>query len=353
MNRDVGKYLITENLSIKDAMKRMSETGQKSLFVVGKDAELKGSLSDGDIRRALLKGSTLSSEIRSIYNRSPISVKEGFDTKNVKRTMLRTLIECIPVIDRSGKVIDILTWGDMFSDKQKAVKQKIDIDAVIMAGGKGTRLDPFTRILPKPLIPIGDKPILEIIMDKLAESGVKKFSITVNHKAKMIKSYFDEAGSKYPIEYIEENKPLGTAGSLRLLKGLTSPFLVTNCDIIIDTDYGKILEYHRANKNDITIVASCKNFIIPYGVCEFGDGGVLTGMSEKPGYDLFVNTGMYVVDKKVLKIIPKGKYFDFTELIERSRERSMRIGVFPIGEDSWIDIGQWEEYHKAIEKMKI
>ena len=218
-----------------------------------------------------------------------------------------------------------------------------------MAGGKGTRLDPFTRILPKPLIPLGEKTVIEIIIDSFVECGVGKFYISVNYKSKIIKSYFEELNPPYAIEYIHEDKPLGTAGSLRYLRGnLETSLIVTNCDVIIKADYRDIVEHHLANRNDITLVASLKNYNIPYGVCDIENGGVLIRIQEKPEYNFLVNTGIYLLRPETLELIPENEFFDITHLIEKAKGAGGKIGVYPISDKSWIDTGEWAEYKNAI-----
>ena len=230
----------------------------------------------------------------------------------------------------------------------------IDLPVVIMAGGKGTRLDPFTKILPKPLMPIGDKTVVEMIIESFVEYGIKLFYLSVNYKSKIIKSYFEELNPPYRVEYIYEDKPLGTAGSLKTLYGkLNGSLLVTNCDIIVKTDYADLVDFHFENKNDITLVASLKNYNIPYGVCEIENGGLLTRIMEKPEFNFLVNTGMYVLQAETLELIPDNELFHITHLIETVKEKGGRIGVFPISENAWIDTGQWAEYKKALQQLNL
>jgi len=208
--------------------------------------------------------------------------------------------------------------------------------------------------LPKPLIPIGDKPIIDIIMDKFSQQGVKEFYITINHKHRMIKSYFEEVNTKYTIHYIEEKEPLGTAGSLKLLKGkIKDPVLVTNCDIIINADYSEVVDFHNLNNYDMTIVGSFRHYTIPYGICEIENGGILKAITEKPEYDFLVNTGMYILKNKAIDLIPDNKLFHITDLVKSLKDDKGRIGIFPVSEKSWVDVGQWEEYKKAIEKLQL
>jgi dTDP-glucose pyrophosphorylase len=354
MTKKLESFLVGKELSVKQTMTKMNENGQKTVFVVDEKNRLIGSLSDGDIRKWILGGGSLSVKAIKLCNRKPKWVREGFELEEAKQIMLKHVIECVPVLNRSNEIIMVLTWEDAFSESQRKQREPLDIQVVIMAGGKGTRLDPFTRILPKPLIPIGDKPIIELIMDKFNEHGIREFFVSVNHKARMIRSYFEDSDGRYKIHYVEEKKPLGTVGGLRLMKHrLRDPFLITNCDVIIEADCAEIIKFHRENRHDMTLVVSCKHYIIPYGVCEIENGGILRHINEKPEYELLVNTGMYIMNKKVLNLIPKNHFFNINDLIAKVKSAGFRIGVFPIGEDSWIDIGQWEEYRKAVEKMRI
>jgi len=346
------KFLISKNTTVKQAMKKLGEVGEKELFVVDDGNRLMGAISNGDIRRWILSEGGLDENVEQICNKDPKYVFENYELENVKEMMLNSKIESVPVV-RDGSIIQaILTWDDIFAGKVTKKKERLTIPAVIMAGGKGTRLDPFTKILPKPLIPIGGKPIIEIIMDKLNEFGINEFYVTINHKAKMIKSYFEEVGTKYKITYIEEEEPLGTAGGLKYLSNkLNGSILVTNCDIIIDSDYHELKTFHEANDFDLTMVVSWRHYVIPYGICEIESGGTLKHINEKPEYDLLVNTGMYMIKESILKLIPADEYFNITDLIDKAKSKGHKIGVFPINERSWIDIGQWDEYHKAVKVL--
>jgi len=352
MSHCVEDFLIACSKTVKQAMRQLSDLGEKELFVIDGQGRLMGALSDGDIRKWILNEGALNTQVESVCNHNPRFVGEGYDLEEAKRTMLDLKIECIPVIDKQRHVIKVLTWDEVFSGKVEKIHEKLGVPVVIMAGGKGSRLDPFTRILPKSLIPVGDKPIIEVIMDKFSEYDINDFYISVNHKARMIKSYFDEANGKYRISYIEETKPLGTAGSLRLLENrLADPFIVTNCDVLIDCDYAQLIHFHQGHAYDLTLVVSCRHYVIPYGVCEI-QGGMLKTIKEKPELDLLINTGMYVMGNKVLNLIPKDEFLNFNELILNAQAAGYQVGVFPINEKAWMDIGQWEEYHKTIGQLQ-
>jgi NDP-sugar pyrophosphorylase family protein len=226
--------------------------------------------------------------------------------------------------------------------------------AIIMAGGFGTRLDPFTKILPKPLIPIGDKTIIEIIIDKFRAHQIENFYISVNYKSKIIKSFFEELAPSYNVHFIDETIPLGTVGCLKSLCNIdTKSVLISNCDIIINTDYSDFVEFHEENGNDISLVASLMNFKIPYGVCEIKNQGELIRIIEKPEYDILASTGMYIINTNVLSYIPDGVVFHVTDLIHTVKERGGKVGVFPISSESWMDTGEWSEYKKTVDKMNF
>ncbi len=349
MRRSLKDFFIPENCTIREAMKRMGKTGKKVLFVVDSKRKLLGTLTDGDIRRWVLKVNDLRKTIKNAYNSKPISIAPGYDLQNIRTMMLKDRVEGIPVLSEDGVVKEILFWDSVFGQEKKIFRGNLRIPVVIMAGGKGTRLDPFTKILPKPLIPIGEKTIIEMIMEKFAHCGIKSFYLSINHKAQIIKAFLKEVQLPYQINLIEESKPLGTAGSLRMIKNrIKGSFFVSNCDIIIDTDYNEVEKYHKQNNNDITIVGSFRHFTIPYGICEIENGGQLLDINEKPEYDFLVNTGMYILKSRVLSYIPRNQFYNMTDLIIEVKARGGKVGVFPIDEKSWIDVGQMEEYRKVV-----
>ena len=349
---DVQKFLIKYNLSIKDALARLNETAKKILFVVNDSNQLIGSLSDGDIRRWILKGNDLTGTVGSVCNMKPIYSYKDVDVEEVKKVMVSRRIECIPIVNDEKEVIDILFWDTIFGDKYLKIKPKLNIPVIIMAGGKGTRLDPFTRILPKPLIPIGNKAVLEVILDSFSEYSIKEFYLIVNYKSEMIKSYFDNIPHRYNLHYVKEKRFLGTAGGLKLLPDdIGESFFVSNCDIMIKEDYNKVYQFHQDRKNDITIVAAMENFKVPYGVIKIKNGGEMESIREKPEYDFLVSTGMYIINKKIIDEIPDNQPYNMTDLIRKAKENKGKISVYPISQGSWHDIGQWERYKESIRIM--
>ena len=347
------KILIKPGVSIKQALKQMDAMGKKTLVVVDDQNVLLGTLTDGDVRRWILKGKDLTQSVSHAMNPDPVTLSHDFEEEMAKQVMVKKCLECLPVVDNKKCVVSAVWWVDFFEKGIKSVK-KLKTPVVIMAGGEGARLAPFTKILPKPLMPIGDKPIVEIIIDRFAEYGCNDFYLSVNFKANIIKAYFSDFEHSYKMNYIEEKQPLGTAGSLHFLKKkIKGTFFLSNCDILIEADYADILKFHRQEKNKITLVSSMKHFIVPYGVCEIENGGILKNIQEKPEYDFFVNTGMYVLDSAVLKNIPLNKIYHMTDLINDYLMKGEKIGVYPVSEKSWLDMGQFEALQEMMKKFEI
>ena len=355
MIKPFSDILIAKTANVKEAMKQLDKTAEKILFVVEENNKLIGSLTDGDIRRWILKDGDLSAKVSDVCFTETYFVYTDYDLETVKKEILERKIVYVPVVNKEKHIIEFIVWDSLFDNKIiRKPKEKLNAEVVIMAGGKGTRLDPFTRILPKPLIPIGDKSILEIIIEKFTDYQVNEFYVSVNHKAKIIKSYFEEIQPDYVINYLYEEKPLGTIGALKQLEGIISrEIILTNCDIIIDADYLDLLKHHKDQDNDITIVASLKHYNIPYGICEIKNGGILISIKEKPEYDFLVNTGMYVINPEILKYIPNDSFYNATDLIERLIKDKRKIGIYPVSENSWIDTGEWVEYKNALKRMEI
>tara|TARA_B110000858_G_scaffold51774_1_gene59961 strand:+ start:292 stop:1356 length:1065 start_codon:yes stop_codon:yes gene_type:complete len=348
------KYFIKIDVTLAEALKALVKVGSKCLIVVDNQKKLLGSLSDGDVRRAILNKKKLNFKISSIYNKKPIIILEkNFNNKLAENIFLKNLIDLIPVVDVNKNIIKVIIPLDVFGKTNSIKKKQLKSEVIIMAGGLGKRLEPFTQILPKPLMPINNKPIIKHIIDKFREHGLNKYTISVNYKSKILKAFFEEQNNDYKIKYIDEIKPLGTVGCLSKLKAKkNSDIFLTNCDIIIDCDYYDLMNFHKKNKNLLTIVASTKTYSIPYGDCKLNSSGKLEKFEEKPEINLLANTGFYILNEKILKLIPKNQKYDVNELIEKMISKKLNIGVFPVSEDSWIDIGNWDEYKKALNKFK-
>ncbi len=347
------KVFIKPGHTIKQALKQMDAMGEKTLLVVDEEGLLLGTVTDGDIRGWILRGRNLAQGVSKVMNAKPVYLNPEFERKIAKQLMVKKMLECLPIVDDKKKVISAVWWVDLFENKSKKLK-KLNIPVVIMAGGEGTRLAPFTKIIPKPLMPIGDKPIIEIIISRFMDYGCNDFFLSLNYRSNIIKAYFKDFEHSYKIGYIEEELPLGTAGSLHFLKGrIKDSFFLSNCDVLIEADYADIFKFHQQKKNKITLVSSMKNFMVPYGVCEIENGGILKGIKEKPEFDFFVNTGMYVLDKSTLEDIPKNKFYNMTDLISDYLNKGEKIGVYPVSEKSWLDMGQFEVLQEMLKKFEV
>ncbi len=339
---------IKEDDSILQAMRTFDVSGRRTAFIVDEDNKLLAALSEGDVRRFILAGGDLNDEVRTIANYKPRSLKSE-EITDARDFLRRHNIEGLPIVDEQGVVVDTVFWSENNYTKHSTLSTPV----VMMAGGKGTRLYPYTRILPKPLVPVGEKPIAELIMDSFAEYGIDRMIMIVNHKKNMIKSYFNEAERPYDIEYVDEDKPLGTGGGLSLLRGkLQETFILTNCDILIEEDYSKIYAHHKAEGNAVTMVCSLRNFQVAYGVVEFGEHGNIIDMKEKPEFSFFTNTGIYIVEPEVFDYIKDGEFIGFPDIINRMKDAGKKVGVYPINENSWMDMGQLDELGKMENRLR-
>ncbi|MBF0547080.1 MAG: CBS domain-containing protein [Candidatus Riflebacteria bacterium] len=355
----LNKYQIREHETVQEALKKLSLNGKKVLLVVDSENRLLGTLSDGDIRTFILSGQSLRLRITEIYNKNPISLKqENYSLNEVRHLLVTNVIELIPIVDEHNKVVDFVSWDKAFSEEphllQKNFKHKIHVPVIIMAGGKGTRLEPFTKVFPKPLIPVGEKPVVEIIIEEFRKYQVNDFFMTLNYKGDMIVSYFNSVEKEYNLKFVWEKEFLGTAGSLKLLShDLRGDFIVSNCDIIVKANFEDVIKFHKSNGSALTIISSMQSYKIPYGVIRFKKGGKVQGIQEKPEYTFTINTGVYVLNKRILKYIPSDTPFDMPNLIDVLLEKNEKILMYPINEGAYIDIGQWDEFQKAAKKLSL
>lgn len=353
LKEKLNLFMADEHTTLAEAMQKIDDNTNGILFVNNADGVLCGAVSDGDIRRWILKAGNIETEVRMLMNRNPKYICEG-EVAEPFDYMKQLFIRALPIVDKDKRIIDIL----LAKEKEKeSIEKKCgleDVSVIVMAGGKGTRLYPYTKILPKPLIPIGDVPIVERIIDCFHEYGVNDFLMTVNYKKNMIRSYFADIEKKYDISYVEEEKPLGTAGSIRLIqKKFEKPLFVTNCDILIRADYADIYRYHKEAGNMITIVTAMKNDVIPYGVVHSKENGEVESMQEKPRRSYFVNTGMYIINPEMIPLIPEDTFFHMTHLTDSAIEKGYRVGMYPVSEDSFLDMGEFEEMKRMEEKLNI
>jgi len=349
----IDQYKVFTHFSIREAVQKMDEGGKAFCVCIEKSDKVIGVITDGDFRRAVYHGIQLDENVMKIVNKDFRWVKKDYKRGDIEAIFNNALIYQVPVLD-DGKLVDIISAERFYSENENNNKRILDIPVVIMAGGRGTRLDPFTRVLPKPLIPIGDNPVIKMIMDEFHKFGMNNFFISLNDKEKMVKAYFYDHDLAYNINYIDEDQPLGTAGALKYLEGsIGGSFFVSNCDIIIRTDYGAFYDFHKNGGYALTMVGSMRQYIIPYGVCETDNKGALKKIQEKPQYDLLVSTGMYLLEPSVLKFIPEGVFFNMTDLIQKVRDCHLKVGIFPVSEKSWIDVGQLSEYKEIVNKLNF
>lgn len=346
MNK-IEKISVSIDTKLIDVLKKMDETGRKLLIVTNNELFV-GVVSIGDLQRSILKCIGLETPVRNILRPDIRFSSENDSTENIKKEMLKFRMEFMPIVSSLGKIIDVVFWEDLFPVDMVPIKLDKKLPVVIMAGGLGSRLKPLTNVIPKPLIPIGEKTIIEYIIDRFEAVGCDEFYCSVNYKAEILKYYLEMVGKD--ITYFQEPQPLGTAGSLYLLKDkLSDTFFVINCDILLDIDLSDLLCFHKNNNNVITIVSVVKNFQIPYGTLKTRENGTLVALQEKPNEIYQINSGLYVLEPEIFDYIEDNKFLHITTLIETLLNRNKKVGVFPINEKSWIDMGNWEEYKKLIE----
>ncbi len=344
----IRDFIIEEESTILEAMERLDHVARKVLFIV-KDGELRASLTDGDVRRWILKKGELDAIVKNAANYAPKYLIEC-SKEEALVFMKKHSIEALPILGQNGKIKKIVLW-----DENEIVTpcEHLGIPVVMMAGGLGKRLYPYTNILPKPLIPIGEIPIAERIINQFHKFGCNQFYLVVNHKKNMIKAYFNEIEREYEIIYVDEDTPLGTGGGLSLLKDrIHSTFILTNCDTLIEEDFSKIYRLHREQKRMITMVCSLKNFSIPYGVVEIGKEGDIEDIREKPQLSFFTNTGCYIVEPKVIAELEENVPVGFPDIIEKYRKQGEKVGVYPIGENAWMDMGQFDELERMRSRLE-
>lgn len=337
-------FCAEKGLSVRDVMKKLDNLHIKTLFIT-QDGILIGSVTDGDIRRYLLSGGKMDDDSFAAVNQSP---KFATDKQSAKSVMIEYSVAAVPIVDKDKRVTGIY-YGE---ESYKKDYPKLDVPVVINAGGKGTRLDPFTRVLPKPLIPIGNLPIIEHIMQQFEKYSCNDYHIIVNYKKQLVKAYFNESENKYDITFYDEDKPLGTGGGLSLLKGkINETFFFTNCDVLLRSDYESMLRFHKENCNTVTIICAYKNLKIPYGVIETGKNGSIVNMKEKPEISFLTNTGMYIVEPQVLEDIEENVSVGFPDIIDAQRAKGKKVAVYPISESEWMDMGEMsglEDMHKRL-----
>ena len=342
----VQVLFISPSQTIKKCMAVLNKHGEGIVLAVDKDQKLLATITDGDIRRAMMDGVNIDSpaqvllDRRSLSQSAPLTAPVGTSNDDLLALMNAKTIRHIPLVNDDGRVTDIALL------KELAKSGGLPISAVVMAGGYGTRLKPLTDDLPKPMIPVGGRPIMERIVNQLRDVGIKRVNVTTHYKKEMISEHFGDGHDfGVNIEYVEENKPLGTAGALGLTKTTTDPLLVINGDILTGVDFGAMLSFHQDNSADMTVAVTQHEVQVPHGVIE-SKGMRITQIVEKPIVRQFVSAGIYLINPEVPKSIPNDRAYDMPELINYLISKGRLVASFPIHE-YWFDIGNKKDYERA------
>ncbi|MDN3513522.1 MAG: nucleotidyltransferase family protein [Candidatus Brocadia sp.] len=335
------QIIVGENRAFKDVIALINNTHSGIALVVDHEKRLIGIVTDGDIRRAILSGILLEEPVSRIMVRNPVTVSMDCTKGEICRYFADKKISHLPVVDKENRIIGI------FYETSFRKEGLLDIPVVIMAGGFGKRLRPLTDKVPKPMLKIGEKPILQLLIEKFRDIGVSDFFITINYLADIIENYFaDNEKVKANITFIRESKPLGTAGSLRLLpRNINTEFLLTNADIMTNVDFKDMHDFHVKRRADLTVAVKRHDLQVPYGAVTIANERLM-GLFEKPVLSLYVNAGIYIVNPELISAVPDDAYFDMTDLIEKSLKTGKKVFSYTI-DGMWIDIGHPHDYEQA------
>jgi dTDP-glucose pyrophosphorylase len=335
-NKNFNKHFISPEYSIRSAIKMLNKVAKlgnnKFCLVLGKHQNVLGTVTDGDIRRGLLKNYSLENKVEKIYKKNPLVTRKVLSENEIKKILDKKDITFLPLVDSKNKILDIYDYKKI--DKINSINYPM----LIMAGGKGLRLRPLTNKIPKPLLIVNKKPIIKHIIEIAKNQGITNFYISINYLGHKIKKYLGN-GSKLgvKIKYLEEKKPLGTAGSISLMKKFNTPIIVTNSDIISKIDFKEMIDAHKKNKSLLTIAAKVFYEKDNYGRI-VANGNVVQKVIEKMEQNILINTGIYILNPKIKKFIKNSTYLDMTDLVNRVIKEKMKINVFPIHE-KWVDYG--------------
>lgn len=333
--------VILPTASMKDVMQVMDKSALQIAFVVDNENRLLGAVTDGDVRRSILQGGELSQSVTAIMNAHPIVAPQGTERSALLRLMKAKSIRQVPLVDEENHIVGLAQMEELLYRPQR------ENAVVLMAGGLGTRLRPLTDKIPKPLLKVGAKPILETILESFLDAGFHRFYFAVNYKSQMIEDYFGD-GSRFgaEIEYLHENKRMGTAGALYFLPEIPKePILVMNGDLLTKVDFGELLDYHIEQKAVATMAVREYSYQVPYGVIDF-DGERIEGIREKPSYSFFVNAGIYVLNPEAVVRVDKEEFFDMPQLFNVLVEEEQKTTVYPVRE-YWLDIGRMDDFERA------
>ncbi len=344
---NINNYIVSKDITIRDALKILEKNIEKCLFAINKNKKLIGTLTDGDVRRAMLKRANFSSKIEKYLNKKPTTITKGdYEKKNFNLVDLKKQdFKLIPVVSKEKKILKIINPENPSLNKIKSNLIFNSIPVLIMAGGRGLRLKPYTDIVPKPLVPINGISMIEHVLINFRNFGFKNFFVSLNYKSNLIRTFFSLLKKKYKISFLKETKPLGTAGVIKNLKlKKKKDFFVINCDTILKCDFLSLYNFHIKKKNKLTLVASQQLNSIPYGVCKLNKSHNLRKIIEKPSNNILVNTGCYVINSSILRHIKKNQKLDMNELIQKLLRKKIKIGVFPVQKEAWSDFGKISDF---------
>jgi len=344
--RDLSRFLVPRGATLREAMAAIDANTHGIVLVVDSERRLLGTITDGDIRRAALGGSSLDMNVLdaiaakpAAVQREPLTAPIGASAADLLELMNREEVRHLPIVD-GDRVVDIAFLQDFVKESQPPLR------AIVMAGGFGTRLVPLTEKLPKPMLPIGDRPLLEHIVGRLRDAGIRRVHVTTHYKHDVIEEHFrDGRDFGVEIEYVNEDTPLGTAGALGLIDDTREPLLVLNGDIVTRVDFAAMLDFHRTHEADMTVAVRASDVDVPYGVVE-SDGVMVVRITEKPVLRYFVNAGIYLLNPDVRTFVPAGRRCDMTDVIAALIAAGRRVVSFPVHE-YWRDIGEHEAYQQA------
>lgn len=338
----LSKSCVSPTATISDAIVRLNEAGTGALLLVEANGELSGLVTDGDIRRAVIQRRSMSDCCGSIATRNPIRAMYPIAPAEALHLMNQHDIHQLPLVDADGRLVELLLRKDLHPTSQH------DLQAVVMAGGYGKRLLPLTEKVPKPMLPVGERPLLELILKQLRRAGINDVNLTTHYLPECITGHFGD-GEQFGVRlnYSREEHPLGTAGGLRLMPRPQGPFVVINGDILTGVPFQQMLQYHRAHRAVMTVGVRKYDVQVPFGVVDCDDVRI-TRIEEKPSHSYFINAGIYLLEPAAWNLIPEGTRFDMTDLIRVLLEAGETVVGFPITE-YWIDVGRHEDYLKAQE----
>lgn len=341
----MNKHLVNSNISVRDALIKLDELASNSILFIVENNKLIGTLTDGDLRRGFIKGLDFNNSILDFTNKTPSFIYENeYDVEKLEVFKKKNL-RVIPVIDSNYNIIDIINFNHITS--------RLPLDAVLMAGGEGKRLRPLTENTPKPLIKVGDKPIIEYNIDRLKKAGVKNIHISINYLGEQIENYFGTGEEKnLKIKYIKEDKPLGTVGSILLADEIIhEDILLMNSDLLTNIDFVDFYKVYKSSGADMAVASTLYNVDIPYAILETDENNYVKQLKEKPKYSYYSNAGIYILNSNLIKLIPKNTFYDITDLMDKIISLNRKIITFPIN-GYWLDIGKHDDYKKAQEDIK-